>query len=498
MQEHLARAPAVTYASRAVLSTDHPVTGAMAVHQVRQSNLAPDVVTKLVSAVTTVARIAAPGMPKDVALARLQLEVPALNAVFQQVRRRGELSTERLASLMSELRRVMRLLGLLEPSRRGQLPTSPVWRQLLGQLPERCRWEMIDFFRFADDLGIAPAEVDTSFLRSFHRRCQENVLCRNPDVRANKVAAAWNQAVRNIPGWPGTVLEFASRQKCYTLKWVSYPVSLYEDLERYQAMLAGQDIERLLSDDIFAEHSSIKRHRPGRRLATIRLKERALREAAAGLVHAGVPPTEIKLLRDLVQPIDRVKTILRFHVDRDGANSTHNAWRVAEELRLVARDYCGSSSSEVEKIATWGKRIRPPKEAGMSEKNARRVRALLQPRTYALLLHLPSELMRRAHKLMKPAEGAPKPQAAARLAMYAVALEILLVCPLRRKNLVELGIADNLHRPDPRKARISHIIISAQEVKNGASVHWPAAAREWPFNRDFCQPIPAGARAIRK
>ena len=71
----------------------------------RQSNLAPGVVTKLVSAVTTVARIAAPGMPRDGALARLQLEVPALNAVFQQARRSGELSTERLASLRSELRR---------------------------------------------------------------------------------------------------------------------------------------------------------------------------------------------------------------------------------------------------------------------------------------------------------------------------------------------------------------------------------------------------------
>jgi integrase len=445
----------------------------MAVSLVRQSNLACGVVTKLVSAITTVARIVAPGMPKDVALARLRLEVSALNAVFQQARRRGELSTERLASLRSEVGRVMRLLGLVEPSRRGQLPASPIWRQLLERLPERSRWALIDFLRFADELGIAPAEIDASTLRAFHLRCREKVLCRNPDVRAYKVAAAWNQAVRNVPGWPGTVLDATPRQNAYTLRWAAYPASLQEDLERYKAMLAGDHSDYLMGEEIFAERSTSKPHRRGRRLATIRLKERVLREAAAGLVHARLPPAEIRLLRDLVQPIDRVETILRFHLDRDRANSTNNAWRVAEELRLVARDYCGSSSSEVEKIANWAKRIRPRKEAGMTEKNARRVRALLQPRTYALLLHLPRELMRRAHELMKPPHEAPNPQAAARLAMYAVALEILLVCPLRRKNLAELRIADNLHRPDPRKARISHLVVSAREVKNGNPVHWP-------------------------
>ena len=58
--------------------------------------------------------------------------------------------------------------------------------------------------------------------------------------------------------------------------------------------------------------------------------------------------------------------------------------------------------------------------------------------------------------------------------MYTVALEILLrYVPMRRKNLVELSISRNLHRPDPRKRRISHLRLTPDEVKNDEPLHWP-------------------------
>lgn len=91
----------------------------------------------------------------------------------------------------------------------------------------------------------------------------------------------------------------------------------------------------------------------------------------------------------------------------------------------------------------------------------------MQPRARAMLLCFPQELMGRA------ALPDQKPAEAARLAMYAVAMEILLICPMRRKNLAELCLDQHLYRPDPRQRQLTHILINAGEVKNSSAIQWP-------------------------
>ena len=78
----------------------------------------------------------------------------------------------------------------------------------------------------------------------------------------------------------------------------------------------------------------------------------------------------------------------------------------------------------------------------MTDKNLRRLEGLKSPRVRAMLFHLPAELMKRAEAALKT-----RPEEAARLAMYATAIEILLVCPLRCGNLVALRLDRHLRRP---------------------------------------------------
>ncbi len=155
------------------------------------------------------------------------------------------------------------------------------------------------------------------------------------------------------------------------------------------------------------------------------------------------------------------------------------ASRVALTLLLVARDHCRLSESAVTKIATWGKRIKMPEPPGLTEKNMRRLRALMQPQARGMLLWFPKELMRRA------GDPALSPPAAARLVMYAVAMEILLVCPMRRKNLAELRIDQHLYRPDPRLKTLTHLLISADEVKNDTSIQWALPKESAQLIEDF-------------
>ena len=120
-----------------------------------------------------------------------------------------------------------------------------------------------------------------------------------------------------------------------------------------------------------------------------------------------------------------------------------------------------------------------PEQNGLTEKNMRRLRALMQPQARGMLLNFPEDLMRRA------GDPALSPPAAARLAMYAVAMEILLVCPMRRKNLAELRIDQHLYRPDPRLKTLTHLLISADEVKNDTSIQWALPKESAQLIEDF-------------
>lgn len=168
-----------------------------------------------------------------------------------------------------------------------------------------------------------------------------------------------------------------------------------------------------------------------------------------------------------MHPPERVKGIIHFFLNRvRGGKPSPMTDRVTQTLLLVARDHCRLPQAQVAAIATWGKRIKTPEPADLTEKNMRRLRGLMQPRVRAMLLSFPQELMRRA------ADTALTSPAAARLAMYAVAAEILLVCPMRRKNLTELRVDQHLYRPAPRLQRLTHLLIRSDEVKNETAIEW--------------------------
>jgi len=135
-------------------------------------------------------------------------------------------------------------------------------------------------------------------------------------------------------------------------------------------------------------------------------------------------------------------------------------------LRQIAKFHCGLDQKHVRWLADRTRRVTPDRGKGMTPKNRERLRALIDLRRRGMLLNLPAELMRQA-----AAES--RPLRAARLALRAVLVEILLICPLRVDNLRTLRIDRNLRRMDPSARRISHIFIPGEDVKNGEAIEWP-------------------------
>lgn len=424
---------------------------------------------KLLTALSTAARVLSPSQPNASAATSIQMDCPTLSRLLQAPAATFGLSPGRMTSLASELRAVLRYLNLHDPDYRGAPLRSPVLQACEAALPAHLRNALVDFFRWLDREQIPPEAVDADTLATYQTRLRQRTLCADAAERARQVAKAWNWACQRVPDWPGALLTRPKRGDRYSYALETYPITLQQDVARYAERLRGDDLDRLFRDDIFTEDGTppLRFQRP-LRAASIDSRLWIIRCAAGALVHTGVEQKQITSLRDLVYPAERAKTIIRYFLDRVGNGKPNPmAGRVGLTLMLLARDFCGLDEADVTLIAGWAKQVKPPEPNGLTPKNLRRLRAIIQPRARAMLLNFPQELLRRA------ATPGLVPAEAARLVMYAVAMEILLICPMRRKNLAELRIDHHLFRPDPRRRRLTHLLIPSDDVKNGNAIEWP-------------------------
>lgn len=97
-----------------------------------------------------------------------------------------------------------------------------------------------------------------------------------------------------------------------------------------------------------------------------------------------------------------------------------------------------------------------PREPGLTEKNRERLRPPQNEEALRMFVRLPRELLRRAR-------GGPPTVTAAREMEAAIAISLLLHCPVRRRNVVELDLERNIRRMgDGRTA----LVFAKAEVKN--------------------------------
>ena len=362
---------------------------------------------------------------------------------------------------------------------------------------------MIGFMGYCTLGGTLPPDVDTGTVLAFEAWAIARTLHRDPRGRARRTASNWNWASRNIASWPATRLALPNMRDEYTLPLKDYPAPYQEDVELYLRRLGCQDEQEIFPDDVAqpggqkARSRSPRSRREPRRDRTLTTREYQIRQAAAALVETGLPPESLTSLRDLVQPVERVKTILSFHrrrtLERRRVNSTGpeapsqnvrtmNLAGIGEVLRQIAIFHCSRPEdpagplpeADIAKILTWVHNVSPGQQVTMTDGNRLRLLGLTEPRTYAALMHLPEILLRRAAppKAEETKKRVLAPRQRALLALYAVALEILIICPLRRSNLAALHLERNLWRARAG-GPITHLYLSGDEVKNKDPIHWP-------------------------
>jgi integrase len=147
----------------------------------------------------------------------------------------------------------------------------------------------------------------------------------------------------------------------------------------------------------------------------------------------------------------------------EGPNGENaHASNLARLMALIAEHWALRPNEEVKRIKTAEGRLRPPKQ-GMTDRNRAKLRALIEPETKRSLVNLP-------FAVLKDIDPDRPTVSDAVLLQSALAVALLLIAPMREKNLAALDLDRHLHRISEK---VGYVVIPRREVKNERDLEYP-------------------------
>ncbi|MGQ3488083.1 tyrosine-type recombinase/integrase [Roseovarius pacificus] len=346
---------------------------------------------------------------------------------------------------VSNARNAMVACGIVTKRQRRPEDLSPAWRSLWAVVQASKDKSLLSplprFVFFLDRIGIAPEDVRNDHALLFLEAVEQNEISKNPQAAYKGVVMGWNLARDRLPEWPRQRLDLPSKSKRVKLPETEYASDLIKDVDRYLAMRQRPDLL-----------ATGKTLRPiaASSAATYRY---ILLRFASHVVGSGVAAQEISSLDALLQPA-HVEGGLRQMLERNGGATSASINDTAGLLLTIAT-HLGLPEETVRTLTQYKTRLAVHEPGGMTAKNRDRLRVLRNPDVLRRLLHLPEQIMARPL--------GPRRHKALRAREDAIAIGILLYCPLRVSNLSTLEIERHLQRPGKGKMFLA---IPASEVKN--------------------------------
>lgn len=331
---------------------------------------------------------------------------------------------------VSNARAAMASHGIVERRQRraGDLSTAwrALWAALLRAESPSLPSALCRFVHFVNRLGVQPHQVTETHALAYRDAVATNEISKDPETSYRAAVNGWNLAMRRVPGWPQVSLSLPSRQKIIRLPAEAFPSSFVTDVDTL--------IARLGTSDPLSEDGRNRTLRPD----TLIHYRRQIMRFASELVYSGLAPEDITSVACLLEPPVAERGLRHMLSQNDNQTS-----RTISETAALLRNLAGilDKPEEVRKalIKLAGKvALRPQK--GMTTKNRTRLRVLQEPRHQLRLLQLPEKIYARH-------TGKQKPHYAALAREDALAIAILLVCPLRAKSLANLELDRHVQRP---------------------------------------------------
>ncbi|MFC7477974.1 tyrosine-type recombinase/integrase [Dankookia sp. GCM10030260] len=383
-------------------------------------------------------------------------------------------SNYRFRNILSSVRKALRLVGLHQPRRCGESELTPEWIELLDAAtfqPQRAGLRRL--FRYCAVRGLPRSALTNLVFEAFLDEEGATRLSASTTRRGAAVARACNRVIASSPRFSDCQpLQAPRRRQPYTFSLKHFP-----DLQAEEAVFQ-EWLSPSQGKSLFKAKGSKRRARP----ATVKARCFAVRQMAAALVHMGHDPTAITSFAYLVE---HASDILDFFDARARAKLPEEERAeaeivggqlavIAETLFIIGAHFLGLTGEPLEQLRAMRKLAQPRRKVGLTGKVRERLLRLIQPYNRSRLLLLPEEVEKAARKADRT------DTAMARRFMLAVAILILLVCPLRMKNLAGLRLDQHLQRLGPGGRWITHIVIAGTKMKGHADLEWPvppAAAR---------------------
>jgi len=327
----------------------------------------------------------------------------------------------------------------------------PVWADLLQRLDsgyERARLSRLASYCGAQ--GITPEQVDDVAANAFGIWLLQGSLIDRPKQVHRDACLAWNRAVGQVPGWPANPLRVPDNRRTYALPITAYPASFGTDLDAWLDHLAGKDL--------FAATA-----RQPASPATLKANRLLVLQFATAVVMSGhAPAGSMTGLKDLVA-LDAAKAGLSFQWERAARQKTGHLHHYSQLLVKIAKHWVRVPADHLAQLQVMSKQVAPG-HSGMTARNRARLRQFNDETNIRRLLTLPQTTL----QALLPTGPLSYQQAI--LLQSALAIAILLVAPMRVKNLANLTLDRHLLQVRPGGAR--HLVIPAAEVKNKAPLEF--------------------------
>ena len=243
------------------------------------------------------------------------------------------------------------------------------------------------------------------------------------------IARCWN-ASRDIPGWPQRALtEPPLKIKTEWPRWDDFPASLRKEIEDY---LTSMRRSRRSADG--------KRLSPCKEI-TIKTRRSELVSLAKKAVRIGTRIESITSLAVLLDPT-LVEKVIESEWEKAGAEPKGTTIDLAKKLVAVARSVGCLDKEAMQRLEEIRTTLEKHRREGMTPKNMKLIRQILNGRFWERVVDYPNKLMREARSTKNRS-----PLKAAVNAEVAVAIAVLTVAPIRAHNLVTIRLDENLIRP---------------------------------------------------
>src|SRR5262245_16434085 len=383
------------------------------------------------------------------------LDLAAIRAVLDlMVPIQAKVSEKRWANLRSDLSAAIAASGLRPILKTATVALSDRWASLLNKAKDRrLRDGLSRFARWASERQIAPQDVDRAVVDRFITDLETASLVRKIADLSQTIVRSWNGLVRTVPEQglrPIPVIRRVNGPERFP--WQDLPASFRQDVDDYLTWASAPDP--------LDENARPTPLAP----ATRRLRRDHVHSAVTAAVAVGIAGDQLVGLAVLTEP-DTFKEILRYRWEREGRKLTAYTDGVAGSLIAIGKEWVKVSGETLMALKATRSRL-GAMPSGLTEKNKTVLRQFDDERQLARLLGLPDRLWRHAARQLKTSRRDF-------IALQdALAIDILLVAPLRMKNLAALRFDEQIQWPHGQ-GRPAVILFKREETKNNVPLEFP-------------------------